>query len=213
MTLPTMEDFSGVRFQITVRGKAALANWDAPLLDDAQIRSLFRIHAPRLRALARRFGVQPCDCDEVATTLLDDVVLNLLERRVMPSDMTLYLNAALRNYVRRMHRDGRRTECLEYLDRDIPIAEPWDAPPSDALTKLAAACMTARMDSLDTVLLAAHGSLPVRVIAEELGITPPAARVRLFRAKRRMLDAAKEYLCSVGDEERDEIERFLRRAL
>lgn len=203
MTLPITADMSAVRFEITVKGKAALANWDAPPWTDAQIRRLFEIHAPRLRTMARRMGVAGGDCDHVATTVMDDVVLKLLSGHNMPSDLAGYLNVALRNRVRSMHRDHDRRR-LEYLDDDVPTPEAGDDSPllPAALVRLLAFCMAVPLRPEEAALLPEHGHRPM----------PATERVRLFRARRRIRQAVSQYLRTLTTEERSEVERFLRRA-
>lgn len=211
MTLPLTEDLSGVRFEITVKGKAVLANWDAPALwSDEAIRTLFATHYSRLKSIARSFGLPYGDCDDVVTTLMDDVVVNLAAKKTMPNDIGAYLRAALRNRLRNIHRDGRRTESL---DDNLLVPECYtDEPPSHALAKLAAVCKAVPLDEKDWTLLLGFGSRTTETIAAELGISGVAARVRLHRARRRMQRVAQSYLGTLDRDEYKEVGRFLRRA-
>lgn len=204
-------EMSGIRFAITVKGKAVLANWDAPVLwTDEAIRKLFDTHYSRLKSLAARVGVPYGDCDHVVTTLMDDVVVHLSARQTMPNDIGAYLRAALRNRVRNIHRDARR---IEYLDDNLLMPECYaEEPPSAALAKLAAFCMAVPLDEKDWALLVGFGIRPVGTIAAELGLSGGAARVRLHRARRRMEQVARNYLSTLKGDEHRQVGRFLRRA-
>lgn len=211
MTLPLTEESPGVRFEITVKGKAVLANWDAPTLwTDETIRNLFATHYSRLKSFATRIGVPYGDCDHLVTTLMDDVVVNLAAKQTMPNDMGAYLRVAVRNRVRNIHRDCKRTD---YLDDNLLVPESYaEEPPSPALAKLAAVCMAVPLDEKDWALLLGFGIRPVSTIATELGISGGAARVRLHRARRRMEQVARNYLSTLNGDEYKEVGRFLRRS-
>ncbi|MGH7485195.1 MAG: hypothetical protein ACREMY_06260, partial [bacterium] len=93
--------------------------------EEAAIRELFLLYAPLLRDQARRMGVDAEDRDEVVMTLLDDVVLHLIENALAPRHLARYLVASLRNRARRHHRDADRRRMIHegaYTELD-PAAE------------------------------------------------------------------------------------------
>src|SRR5205814_6897932 len=61
-----------------------------------------------LRDQARRMSIGPDERDGFVTTLLDDVVLHLMERQIAPRNLSSYLIASLRNRGRNWHRDTHR---------------------------------------------------------------------------------------------------------
>lgn len=54
--------------------------------------------------------------------------------------------------------------------------------------------------------------VPLRDVAEQLGVTYGAARVRLHRLRERFRKLAIEYMGALKSDDRREIERFFRRA-
>jgi len=54
--------------------------------------------------------------------------------------------------------------------------------------------------------------MPLREIAEQLGISYPTARVRLHRLRERFRKLTLEHMRSLKTDEREELERFFRRA-
>ena len=62
------------------------------------------------------------------------------------------------------------------------------------------------------MMIAIGRHMPLRDIAEQLGISYSAARVRLHRLRARFARLATQYVESLKSEERREIERFFRRA-
>jgi DNA-directed RNA polymerase specialized sigma24 family protein len=171
--------------------------------------------------------------DEIVTTVLDDVVLHLMENQLMPRHLTRYLVAALRNRVRNWHRNSLRrisvrdraslqiaqtterivAEChSDYgLRSAMPSAEA-SPPLSSAIMRLAERS-AAELNREETIMMIAIGRhLPLRDIAEQLGISYGAARVRLHRLRARFARLATQYVESLKPDERREIERFFRRA-
>lgn len=65
-------------------------------------------YVPLLSRHARVLGVSPDECDDMATTVLGDVLLHLLRADLPPRDFVRYLISALRNGARSEHRDRRR---------------------------------------------------------------------------------------------------------
>lgn len=197
------------------------------------IRELFILYAPLLRDQARSMNVPPDERDEVVTTVLDDVVLHLMENQLMPRHLARYLVAALRNSVRNRHRNSQRrlsvrdraslqiaqtserivAECHSDYGMRAAMPDAEGSPPlSSAIMRLAERS-AAELSREETVMMIAIGRhMPLRDIAEQLGIGYGAARVRLHRLRARFARLATQYVESLKADERREIERFFRRA-
>ena len=202
--------------------------------DARAIKELFVLYAPLLRDQARRMSIPLDERDEFVTTLLDDVVLHLMEHQLMPRHLARYLVAALRNRARNRHRNSERrliardrasfqlpetserivAEC--HSDYGLRAAMPDDVeasrPVSAAIVRLAEKSATA-LNRDDMIMMIAVGRhMPLRDIADQLGISYGAARVRLHRLRARFGKLAVEYVQTLKSDERREIERFFRRA-
>ena len=97
------EALASTRYPTSARLLAAIHRGE-----EAAIREFFLLYAPLLRDQARRMSIGPDDRDEFVTTLLDDVVLHLMEHQIAPRHLTRYLVASLRNRTRNWHRDSHR---------------------------------------------------------------------------------------------------------
>ena len=200
--------------------------------DESAIRELFLRYAPLLRDQARRLGIDGDERDDMVTTLLDDVVLHLMEHRLAPRDLARYLVAAFRNRARRGHRDSTRrdtntgtasseigsaqqrivAECIsEYTLASSIASEPATA--SGAVIVGLARCVAAELTADEMKMMVGIGRhLPLREIADQLQITYGAARVRVHRLRERFRRVASDYVATLKPEERKEITRFFRRA-
>jgi predicted mannosyl-3-phosphoglycerate phosphatase (HAD superfamily) len=63
-----------------------------------------------------------------------------------------------------------------------------------------------------TMLVGIGRHMPLRDMAEQLGISYGAARVRLHRLRERFRKLATQYMVTLKSEEKREVERFFRRA-
>jgi len=202
--------------------------------DARAIKELFVLYAPLLRDQARSMNVPPDERDEVVTTVLDDVVLHLMEHQLMPRHLARYLVAALRNRVRNRHRNAEHrlstydraslqlaggserivAEC--HSDYGLRTAMSDDAeasPPLSAVIIRLAQRSAAELSREEMIMMIALGRhMPLRDIAEQLGISYGAARVRLHRLRARFARLATQYVETLKADERREIERFFRRA-
>ena len=198
------------------------------------IRQLFILYAPLLRDQARRMSVKPDERDEIVTTLLDDVVLHLMENDTAPRHLARYLVAALRNRARNDHRNAQRqlgtrdgaylelgetrqrivAEChSEYgIHASQPTAAETAPPLRSAIAKLAEKCAGALNRDEMIMMIGIGRHVPLRDTAEQLGITYGAARVRLHRLRERFREVAIQYIATLEAHESREIERFFRRA-
>jgi len=200
--------------------------------DEAAIRELYLLYAPLLRDQARRMGIGPGERDELVTTLLDDIVLHLMEHRTTPRHLTRYLVASLRNRARNWHRDSFRrianregaysehssmqkivAECHSEYSLRASDCQPEEPVVSRApIAGLAAVCSRNLSRDEMAMLVSVGRHVPLREIATQLGINYVAARVRLHRLRERMRKLAIEYVRTLTSADRSEMERFLRRS-
>lgn len=198
------------------------------------LRQLFLFYAPLLRDQARRMSVPPEDRDELVTTLLDDVVLRLQEDELPPRELGRYLVAALRNRARNAHRDRKRREASsdraytehgaarerivaechsQYGLRQAETADPDDVLPlRSAIEKLATRSAQALSDMERELMVGVSRHVPLRELALHAGISYGAIRVRLHRLRERMLKLVRQHVATLEGAERQELERFFRRA-
>ena len=202
--------------------------------DEAAIREFFLLYAPLLRDQARRMSIGPDHRDEFVTTLLDDIVLHLMDRQLAPRHLTRYLVASLRNRARNWHRDSHRRIATRESAYDRPstsrdrivaechsehglrasgrIESEGAIPMCSAVAALARRATT-ELTRDETVMLVCVGRhMPLREMAGQLGISYGAARVRLHRLRERFRKLAVEHLRGLKGDERSELERFFRRA-
>lgn len=202
--------------------------------EEAAITELFLLYAPLLRDQARRLGIDPEERAEVVTTLLDDVVLHLMDKALSPKHLARYLVASLRNRARRHHRDARRRHTTqgdaygevgparerivaeahsEYgLRASLPPDTMNPLPLRSAIAKLAKRSAHALTHEEMIMMVGVGRHVPVRDMADQLGISYGAARVRLHRLRERFGKLAAEYTANLKPDEKREIERFFRRA-
>jgi DNA-directed RNA polymerase specialized sigma24 family protein len=202
--------------------------------EEAAITELFLLYAPLLRDQARRMSIDPEERAEVVTTLLDDVVLHLMDNALSPRHLARYLVASLRNRARRHHRDVQRRRTIqedaygelgpahqrivaeshsEYALRASLSADAIDPLPlRSAIAKLAKRSAQALTDDEMIMMVGVGRHVPLRDMADQLGITYGAARVRLHRLRERFGTLAAQYTANLKPDEKREIDRFFRRA-
>ena len=223
------EEIASARYPTSARLVAAIL-----CADEAAIRELFLLYAPLLRDQARRMTIPIDERDELVTTVLDDVVLHLLERQIAPRNFSRYLVASLRNRARNWHRDSHRRLDVRERGYDEPATSPQrivaechseygmhasgrldgDAthPIRGSISRLAQ-MLTADLSRDETVMLICVGRhVPLREIAGQVGVSYGTARVRLHRLRERFRKRAMEHLRSLKPDERMELEKFFRRA-
>ncbi len=202
--------------------------------EQAAMRELFVLYAPLLRDQARKMSVPPADREELVATLLDDVVLHLIEVQLPPRELTRYLVSSLRNRARNRHRDQNRNrstdenaynECGDtgqrivaecHSEYGIRSALPSDAenqaPLRTGIAKLAAKSAS-ELSQEEIIMMVGLGRyIPLRDLAEQLGMSYGAARVRLSRLRERFIKLAMQYVETLESTEKREVERFFRRA-
>jgi RNA polymerase sigma factor (sigma-70 family) len=214
------------RFPTSASLLAAIHDGDAPA-----IRELFLLYAPLLRDQARRMGIDGDERDEMVTTLLDDVVLHLMEHRLAPLHLARYLVSAFRNRARRRHRDvGRRDAVRSVASEEIGAAQQRvvaeciseytlgasgvnEITTRNAVLSGLAQCVAAELSADEMKMMIGIGRhMPLREIADQLRITYGAARVRVHRLRERFRRIATSYVSGLKPEDKKEIARFFRRA-
>jgi len=199
--------------------------------DERALREFFLLYAPLLRDQARRMGVDGDERDDMVTTLLDDVVLHLMEHRLAPRDLARYLVAAFRNRARRRYRDSSRretrdadsyseiggghqsvvAECIsEYT---LSVTDAGETHVGRSVVSQLAELVAGELDANEMTMMIGIGRhMPLREIAEQVGISYGAARVRVHRLRERFRGIASDYLATLEPEGKKELSRFFRRA-
>jgi RNA polymerase sigma factor (sigma-70 family) len=208
--------------------------------DRAALRLAYLWYTPLLRDQARKLSVPPEECDDLASTVLADVLLHLLRTDVPPHDFVRYLVSALRNRARNIHRDRRRlaqtqehayahhddgrerivAEChSEYglatssgKDGDFCVEASHEAPLRSAIEKLAARSAQLLNDVELSLMIGLSHHVPLRELAEQADISYGAARVRVHRLRERFHKLAVQHVAALDGDERREMLRFFRRA-
>ena len=199
--------------------------------DESAIRELFLLYAPLLRDQARRLGIDGDERDEMVTTLLDDVVLHLMEQRLAPKDLARYLVAAFRNRARRRHRDLSRRENRETAgyseiggahqsvvaecvsDYTLAVTNGDETLPGQSAISGLAQFVSGQLAAEEMRMMIGIGRhMPLREIADQLSISYGAARVRVHRLRERFRGIASTYLATLAPEQKKELSRFFRRA-
>ena len=201
--------------------------------DDAvAIREFYHRFTPALWKVARQAHVQPALRDDVVTDCLTDSALHLMQPTVAaPANLAGYLVSALRHRLANDRRatqrrtatgaaatwagDGERVVrevCSEASIRASagPAAElPALSPVLERLSRVIDAGLG---DDERQMLRWVGASIPQRLIAEWLGITHNAARVRVLRLRERLIDLALTGDAAWTPRQREELYRFFRRS-
>jgi len=202
--------------------------------DESAIRELFLLYSPLLRDQARLMNIVPEERAGFVTTLLDDVVLHLIEHQAAPRNFSRYLVASLRNRARNWHRDSHRRLDARERAYDEPATSPQrivaechseygirasarvpagaDSSVREPVAKFAERMSGELTPEEKTLMIAVGRHVPLREVADQLGIAYGTARVRLHRLRQRFRKLAMEYMRSLKSPEREELERFFRRA-
>jgi len=199
--------------------------------DEPAIREFFLLYAPLLRDQARRMGVDGDERDDMVTTLLDDVVLHLMEQRLAPKDLARYLIAAFRNRARRRHRDSARRETRETAacselgvghqaviaecisDYTLAVTNNGETHSGRSAISGLARCVSGQLAAEEMTMMIGIGRhMPLREIAAQIGISYGAARVRVHRLRERFRGVASSYVATLEPEQKKELSRFFRRA-
>jgi RNA polymerase sigma-70 factor (ECF subfamily) len=168
---------------------------------------VFREHAPRIYNLARRMLGSDSDAEDVTQDVLLQVVRNLGSFRgeaALPTWLhRVTVNAALAHRRKRAAREGRQVResvesFVEHEHEDAP-ARRWSVEPEEAVltdeTHQVIEEAIARLPEMyrDLFVLADVEGLPNAEIAELLGLSVPAVKSRLHRARLMMRKALAPY--------------------
>jgi RNA polymerase sigma factor (sigma-70 family) len=196
------------------------------------IREFYRRFGPALYKLARQAHVQPALRDDAVTDCLSDAAIHLMQPTVaFPANLTGYLVAMFRHRLANDRRSTKRRTATgtaaaslgdgERVVREVvseasirasagPAAE---APPlSPVLERLSRIIDAGITDEERQILRWVSASIPQRLIAEWLGITHNAARVRVLRLRERLIEVALRDSGPWRPGERQELYEFFRRS-
>ncbi|HEX6252528.1 MAG TPA: hypothetical protein VFZ56_13990 [Gemmatimonadaceae bacterium] len=186
-----------------------------------------------LKRSGRRLGLEPSDLPELIATVLDDVMLHLMQSSAAaPENLESYVVVVLRNTVRREVRlaatrgadneislEAARHELrtaaasADAGSDDHPDGEPADDGPADeALRRLYEPVLSGLTPEQRELLGYMLDHVPARVVAQWLGIEHAAARVRIHRLRRLVRTRILARLPLMNARDRAHVERLLRRA-
>ncbi len=196
-------------------------------------REFFERFAPLITAMARLHRIPASGIDERVTEFLDDAAMRLcMPATPVPRSLAAYLAAAFRRRSfnrkrdlqrRALLRDACATDTGVLTERVVPGAVSENAlrtsygpdldPPilSPVLERLALELERGLSSDERRVLAWLGQRVPQRQIAEWLGITHGAVRVRIARLRARLRDAASRHIERLDGDERAELARFFRR--
>lgn len=200
--------------------------------EDVAIREFYRRFAPALWKEARRAHVQPALRDDVVNDCLADSALHLMQSGIpIPANVTGYLVSAIRHRLANDRRAEKRRIAAgeaavshghtERVVREVcseasirasagPAAEP---PPLSPVLERLSRVVDARITPEERQLLRwVSASIPQRLIAEWLGVTHNAVRVRVLRLRDRLMDIALRADGSWSPGEREALYDFFRRS-
>lgn len=199
--------------------------------DEVAIREFYYRFTPALWREARRGRVQPALRDDVVNDCLADSALHLMQPSVpIPVNLTGYVVASLRHRLANERRAAKRRAAVgeaaashqhaERVVREVcseasirasagPAAEvPALSPALERLSRIVDAGISAEERQL---LRWVSASIPQRLIAEWLGITHNAVRVRVLRLRDRLMAAALRDDGPWRQGEREALYEFFRR--
>ncbi|HEU5184907.1 MAG TPA: hypothetical protein VFU01_10090 [Gemmatimonadaceae bacterium] len=191
-------------------------------------------HRGLLMSHAERFGLAVEDAQAVATEVLHDVAIELIEHpALLPRSMDGYVVRCFRNRVLNSVRDaarrgdpdpgtadsdadgvpnaGANSACSQAMRRSAAGPEWEPAALSPVLERLAVILDESLSEAERHLLAWVSEYVPQSEIAAWLGVTHAAARKQLERLRRRLAAAARVHAESLPPQERVELLRFFRR--
>lgn len=200
------------------------------------LREFFERFRPLLVREARRLGVQPALRDETVLECLDDAAIRLLRHTTaLPRSLAAYLVATLRHdvlnaaraagrYVARNERAAGVTNGEALRDDSVVLetcsegsvrasAGPeWEVVPLAPAIEQLAHALDKDLSEEERRILGWLGQwVPQTRIADWLGISYGALRVRLTRLRDRLREATLQYVAELRPGERAVLQEFLRR--
>lgn len=198
------------------------------------LRQLFLFYSPILLEQARMLRVPGDERHALVVTVLDDLVMQLQDSRLVPRDLACYLVGSLRNSVRKSRRTAMRQENREqsaytelprtgervvaechsqYSLRVTGANEGSDVGEMGvALSALASAATAALNETETRLMVGLSRHIPLRDLADQSGITYGAARVRVHRLRERLVAVAFTLRQTLPPDGQRELDRFFRRA-
>lgn len=200
--------------------------------DDVAIREFYRRYAPALWKAARQAQVQPALREDVVTDCLSDAAIHLMQPTVpIPAKPAAYLVAMFRHRLSNERRATKRRTAAgaaalwlddgEHVVRETcseaslrASAGPGVDTPSlsPVLEQLCRVVQADTSPEERQMLRWVSAGIPQRVIAEWLGITHNAARVRVLRLRERLIEIALHGDVARDPDEREALYDFFRRS-
>jgi DNA-directed RNA polymerase specialized sigma24 family protein len=197
------------------------------------VREFFVAYFPVLLREATRLGVEHSEREHCVLRCLSDAIDAIARsRQPLQTPLVYYLLRALRNDVMNRRRDVRREElrtrravtevpgsgewvvaesCSENLLRSSAGPD-WNPPPVTPVLERLATMIDEGITADERKIMHWIGDyVPQRIIAEWLGISHSAARVRVHRLRERLREAAQRYAAQFDEEERRILLAFFRR--
>lgn len=161
---------------------------------------------------ARYFGVDSAEQREWVTDLLHDVVLSLMKPgAIVPTSFGSYIARACRNKAYMAHRAASRRKSHDpELKDELTPQESAEADP--AITHFVGALSESLSPDDRQLLDWTSESVPLRVIAEWLGITRSGAAHKVGRLRVRLQGSVPEIISRLSPNEQRNVARLLRRA-
>lgn len=185
---------------------------------------------------ARRAGMRRPLRDDLVEEVLNDLAVQLMDSRVQPRNVRMYVLGAFRNRYLNGRRDQRRrarvvreaaldiaADCSFTDAAEVVVAcsqrtlrasagpDSEELETASVLERLAQALGEGLSTNDRLLLAAASENVPQREVALWLGISHAAARKRLERLRHRLARAAKEHAEAVPESDAKALERFFRR--
>ena len=194
--------------------------------DHFAYREYFARFQPLLVDRARLLGVQPALRDEMAMDTLGDAAMTLTRyTRPVPQSLTGYLVRALHHRAARAARGESMGSDAEEDDGEViarasgsrasaRASQPLGTEPAPllpALERLASALDDGLSEEERMILSWVSHWVPQREIAEWLGVSHGAIRIRIFRLRERLRDAALQYNMRASAAEQLALQDFFRR--
>jgi RNA polymerase sigma factor (sigma-70 family) len=187
--------------------------------DEDAINELYVRYLPLMLSLTRQHRVLPSEREELALDVLTEAALQL---RRPESRVPRSLPGLLATMLRRRVLDRRRREAVQ-----VPVVSVDDVPESalvhsgdrsraprveaSALTRLADH-IEAHVDDTELVILHWLGErVPQRIIAEWLGLSHGAVRMRIGRLRDRLREVVRTYWLATDSESHESLARFFAR--
>ena len=186
--------------------------------DERAAAELYARFAPLLMDEARRRRVDAASRSEVVMDTITQAAMVLLRSGTpVPGSLAGYLVTSLRRRVLNLVRDAqaraRRLEGLAVEVGDAPAPDDAGPPGADAVPRAIAELARALDQHLkddERQLLAWLGDrVPQREIAEWVGSSYGAVRVRVLRLRERLREVARRYAATLPPDERVLLERYL----